>query len=36
MPSPGTISQMHLPGGNGVRVDTAASTATRYRPTTIP
>ena len=24
MPSPGTISQMHLPGGNGVRVDTAA------------
>ena len=23
MPSPGTISQMHLPGGNGVRVDTA-------------
>ena len=23
-PSPGTISQMHLPGGNGVRVDTAA------------
>lgn len=24
MPSPGTISQTHLPGGNGVRVDTAA------------
>ena len=24
LPSPGTISQMHLPGGNGVRVDTAA------------
>ncbi len=24
MPSPGTISQMHLPGGNGIRVDTAA------------
>lgn len=24
IPSPGTISQMHLPGGNGVRVDTAA------------
>ncbi len=24
MPSPGVISQMHLPGGNGVRVDTAA------------
>ena len=24
MPSPGTITQMHLPGGNGVRVDTAA------------
>lgn len=23
MPSPGTIQQMHLPGGNGVRVDTA-------------
>ncbi|MGI6045643.1 MAG: acetyl-CoA carboxylase biotin carboxylase subunit [Eggerthellaceae bacterium] len=23
MPSPGTIAQMHLPGGNGVRVDTA-------------
>ena len=23
LPSPGTISQMHLPGGNGVRVDTA-------------
>ena len=23
MPSPGTISQMHLPGGMGVRVDTA-------------
>lgn len=24
LPSPGVISQMHLPGGNGVRVDTAA------------
>ena len=24
MPSPGVISQTHLPGGNGVRVDTAA------------
>lgn len=24
MPSPGIIAQMHLPGGNGVRVDTAA------------
>ena len=24
IPSPGTITQMHLPGGNGVRVDTAA------------
>lgn len=24
IPSPGTIHQMHLPGGNGVRVDTAA------------
>ena len=24
LPSPGTISQVHLPGGNGVRVDTAA------------
>lgn len=24
MPSPGTITQMHLPGGNGVRIDTAA------------
>lgn len=23
IPSPGTITQMHLPGGNGVRVDTA-------------
>ncbi len=23
MPSPGVIAQMHLPGGNGVRVDTA-------------
>ena len=24
LPSPGVITQMHLPGGNGVRVDTAA------------
>ena len=24
LPSPGTITRMHLPGGNGVRVDTAA------------
>ena len=24
LPSPGAITQMHLPGGNGVRVDTAA------------
>ncbi len=24
LPSPGVISQMHLPGGNGVRVDTAS------------
>ena len=23
IPSPGTVTQMHLPGGNGVRVDTA-------------
>jgi acetyl-CoA carboxylase biotin carboxylase subunit len=23
MPSPGTIAQMHLPGGNGIRVDSA-------------
>lgn len=23
MPSPGTISELHLPGGNGVRIDTA-------------
>ena len=36
LPSPGTISQMHLPGGNGVRVDTAATTASRSRRTTTP
>ena len=36
MPSPGTISQMHLPGGNGVRVDTAATTASRSHRTTTP
>ena len=23
MPSPGTVNDIHLPGGNGVRVDTA-------------
>ena len=23
MPSPGTIEELHLPGGNGIRVDTA-------------
>ena len=32
MPSPGTISQTHLPGGNGVRVDTAASDGFEITP----
>lgn len=31
MPSPGTVSELHLPGGNGVRVDTAI-----YQGYTIP
>jgi acetyl-CoA carboxylase biotin carboxylase subunit len=26
MPSPGTVTKLHLPGGNGVRVDTALYT----------
>lgn len=32
LPSPGTISQMHLPGGNGVRVDTAAYDGFKITP----
>ncbi len=32
MPSPGTISQIHLPGGNGVRVDTAAFDGSEISP----
>lgn len=32
MPSPGVVSQMHLPGGNGVRVDTAAFDGTTISP----
>lgn len=32
LPSPGVITQMHLPGGNGVRVDTAAYDGTKISP----
>ncbi|MEG0323322.1 MAG: acetyl-CoA carboxylase biotin carboxylase subunit [Raoultibacter sp.] len=32
LPSPGTISQMHLPGGNGVRVDTASYDGFKITP----
>ena len=32
LPSPGVISQMHLPGGNGVRIDTAAFDGTTISP----
>ena len=32
LPSPGTITQMHLPGGNGVRIDTAAFDGTTISP----
>lgn len=32
LPSPGPISQMHLPGGNGVRVDTAAFDGSEITP----
>jgi len=32
LPSPGVITQMHLPGGNGVRVDTAAYDGTNISP----
>ncbi len=32
MPSPGTVRHLHLPGGNGVRVDTALYTGYRIPP----
>ena len=32
MPSPGTIKQMHLPGGNGVRVDTSTYDGLKISP----
>ena len=32
MPSPGTVKHMHLPAGNGVRVDTALYTGYRVPP----
>ena len=32
MPCPGTITQLHIPGGNGVRVDTAAYTGYEIPP----
>ena len=33
MPCPGTITELHLPGGNGVRVDTAIYTGYTIPPT---
>ena len=33
MPCPGTITDLHLPGGNGVRVDTAVYTGYKIPPT---
>ena len=33
MPCPGTITDLHLPGGNGVRVDTAEYTGYKIPPT---
>ena len=33
MPSPGTITELHLPGGNGVRVDTAIYSGYTVPPT---
>ncbi len=32
MPSPGTITDLHLPGGNGVRIDTAVYTGYKIPP----
>ncbi len=32
MPCPGTISDLHLPGGNGVRIDTAVYTGYTIPP----
>ena len=32
MPCPGKITQLHIPGGNGVRVDTAAYTGYEIPP----
>ena len=33
MPCPGTITGLHLPGGNGIRVDTAIYTGYKIPPT---
>ncbi len=32
MPSPGTITDLHLPGGNGIRIDTAVYTGYKIPP----
>ena len=32
LPCPGTISRLHLPGGNGVRMDTAMYTGYKIPP----
>ena len=32
MPCPGTITDLHLPGGNGVRIDTAVYTGYKIPP----
>ena len=34
MPSPGVVRHLHLPAGNGVRVDTGLYTGYRFRPST--
>ena len=36
MPSPGVVKHLHLPAGNGVRVDTAFTPVTAFLPNTIP